>query len=195
MSHKLTVLVLLLFACMSYGVQTSLYFPGFDSQPLSADFVSTDSGGHTVWSVHVTQEAGGNFGSPGAMTLTEGSIHTSIGAFTQGTNEACGSDAAMCTAPLAVATGTVTAVSQLPTDLGTTPPETAELSSGTVVPSLFPTSAKSAIASSTASPSRTNAAATTTPETNSNSASLGKSTIGLKVSLALVAFFSLYFAF
>ena len=51
------------------GAQTSLYFPGFDPQPLSVDFVSTDSQGHTVWVVHGTQDASGNGGFPGASKL------------------------------------------------------------------------------------------------------------------------------
>ncbi|KAJ4487857.1 hypothetical protein J3R30DRAFT_3400513 [Lentinula aciculospora] len=53
---------------------TSLYIPGFDPQPISADIVGVDSSGYTTWDLHpgsVTDDTDGGF--VGTVTLVEGS--------------------------------------------------------------------------------------------------------------------------
>lgn len=84
MAHRTTLITLALFIAsgisrrcrnlFSYSrsiilrigaAETSLYFPGFDPQPLSVDFIRTDSQGYTVWAVHGTQDAAGDGGFPG----------------------------------------------------------------------------------------------------------------------------------
>ncbi|KAJ3989423.1 hypothetical protein F5890DRAFT_1252343 [Lentinula detonsa] len=52
---------------------TSLYIPGFDDQPISADIVGVDSSGHTTWDLQpgsVTDDSDGGF--VGTVTLVEG---------------------------------------------------------------------------------------------------------------------------
>ncbi|KAG6843809.1 hypothetical protein H0H93_016956 [Arthromyces matolae] len=54
--------------------QTSLYIPGFDPQPISADILGVDGQGRTTWAVHQGALTGTfdevNF--PGTATLVEG---------------------------------------------------------------------------------------------------------------------------
>ncbi|KAE9409616.1 hypothetical protein BT96DRAFT_984673 [Gymnopus androsaceus JB14] len=52
---------------------TSLFIPGFDPQPISADILGVDSSGHTTWALQAgsANEDGGGF--VGTVTLVEGS--------------------------------------------------------------------------------------------------------------------------
>jgi len=56
--------------------QTSLYIPGFDPQPLSADILGTDAQGRTTWAIHAGTPTGTFIGAddvfPGTATLVEG---------------------------------------------------------------------------------------------------------------------------
>ncbi|KAG5718968.1 hypothetical protein E4T56_gene103, partial [Termitomyces sp. T112] len=73
--------------------QTSLYIPGFDPQPISADILGVDAQGRTTWALHQgaltdTFEEGS---FPGTATLVEGTNDVSMtyvapsGLFTMGT--------------------------------------------------------------------------------------------------------------
>ncbi|KAJ3753414.1 hypothetical protein EV360DRAFT_53512 [Lentinula raphanica] len=60
---------------------TSLYIPGFDPQPISADIVGVDSSGHTTWDLTPLQATDDSeVGFAGTATLVEGSdgAHVSL---------------------------------------------------------------------------------------------------------------------
>ncbi|KAE9409611.1 hypothetical protein BT96DRAFT_969982 [Gymnopus androsaceus JB14] len=54
---------------------TSLYIPGFDPQPISADIAGVDSNGHTTWVLQAASVTGDDDsgGFDGKVTLVEGS--------------------------------------------------------------------------------------------------------------------------
>ncbi|KAG5335212.1 hypothetical protein J132_09646 [Termitomyces sp. J132] len=86
--------------------QTSLYIPGFDPQPISADILGVDAQGRTTWALHQgaltdTFEEGS---FPGTATLVEGTNDVSMtyvapsGLFTMGTECTLSDGLAICSA-------------------------------------------------------------------------------------------------
>ncbi|KAH8106948.1 hypothetical protein BXZ70DRAFT_915767 [Cristinia sonorae] len=62
-------------AVLSVVAQTSLYIPGFDPQPVTADVLGVGSDGRTTWKIAPGQSSGGldDNGFVGTATLIEGS--------------------------------------------------------------------------------------------------------------------------
>ncbi|KAM6503229.1 hypothetical protein JOM56_000172 [Amanita muscaria] len=125
------LLTLALFACSAYGAETSIFVPGFDPQPLSMDYITTDTKGHTVWALYATGDPSNDIVAvPGTLTLVEGSDYMSLGySYPSLTiHEECSlaSDAAVCTVTSSgtTETGTISPITKLPAVIGTPAPST-----------------------------------------------------------------------
>ncbi|PFH48992.1 hypothetical protein AMATHDRAFT_49079 [Amanita thiersii Skay4041] len=151
--------------------ETTLRLPGFDPQPLSANFLSTDSQGMTIWELKGSD-------IPGTVTLVEGPGYVSLGvvdpAFTL--NEACGvtGDIAVCTVTAngEVHTGTDIHATPITVLLGTPPPSaTAGAASVTATPG--PSSSGQAPSTST-TPTGSSVSASV-PSTTASNGAVGRS--------------------
>ncbi|KAG6915329.1 hypothetical protein DXG01_012101, partial [Tephrocybe rancida] len=87
---------------------TSLYIPGFDPQPVSADILGVDGQGRTTWALHQGALTGtfDEASFPGTATLVEGADVVSFtyadpgGAFTVGRECSLSGGLAICSATL-----------------------------------------------------------------------------------------------
>jgi len=129
--------VLVLFA-VSVSAQTSLFIPGFDPQPLSADILGVDTQGRTTWALHPGSPTDtlNDAGLIGTATLVEGPNDASLTyvapQFTMGVACTLSDSLAVCSATSGgtVATATET-VTRFAVQGGTTAPLT---STGSTTP-------------------------------------------------------------
>ncbi|TFK36331.1 hypothetical protein BDQ12DRAFT_633921 [Crucibulum laeve] len=80
LTHYQIILLLLINLTSFVRAQTSLYIPGFDPQPVSADVIGVGSGGRTTWALH-KGEATNNAENPefiGTATLVQGPHDVSL---------------------------------------------------------------------------------------------------------------------
>ncbi|KAF8634598.1 hypothetical protein AX17_004187 [Amanita inopinata Kibby_2008] len=195
--YQKTLLAIAVLPCI-FAAQTTLYFPGFDPQPLSVDFLSKDSQGNTVWAVHGTTDSAGDGGFPGVATLVEGPNYASFGFSNQQLsltlNEVCGitGNTAICTitANGEVDTTTDTAVVALTADVGTGP---ASAISTPAAPSVTPTASVTSVPGSTVSPPQPTASTTSSstmaassPTSSNSAARMMGSASGIAILLALI---------
>jgi len=157
--------VLVLFAA-SVLAQTSLFIPGFDPQPLSADILGVDVQGRTTWALHAGSptDTFSNAEFIGTATLVEGPNDASLtyvapaAQFTIGIDCTLSDTLAVCSATSGgtVATATET-VTRFAVQGGTTAPLT---STGSTTPQ---SSQPSQTSLKTATPSSTSNARMLTP--------------------------------
>ncbi|THH23100.1 hypothetical protein EUX98_g8078 [Antrodiella citrinella] len=72
---SITIVAALVASAAGVAGQAALYIPGFDPQPVTADFVGADSDGHTTWRIAPGQPSGSiteDGGVFGTATLIEG---------------------------------------------------------------------------------------------------------------------------
>jgi len=123
-SFPLTCLVLFTASALA---QTSLYIPGFDPQPISADILGVDSQGRTSWALHpgTQTDTAEDPGFVGTATLVEGPTDVSFtyaySGLTIGLECSLSSDLAICssTSGTVVLTESETA-SRMVVQVGTT---------------------------------------------------------------------------
>ncbi|KAG6873783.1 hypothetical protein C0995_011008 [Termitomyces sp. Mi166 len=176
--------------------QTSLYIPGFDPQPISADILGVDGQGRTTWALHqgVLTDTLDDPSFPGTATLVEGANDVSFtyvapsGLFTMGRECSLSDGLAICSATFSGELVTETETADFITvQAGTTAP----ISSPTVtVPSATPTGVSSQPSSQTGSSAQTskNSSSAPSPTQSSNAAvTLPHIIFGFIVSVATVA--------
>lgn len=176
--------------------QTSLFIPGFDPQPISADILGVDAQGRTTWALHQGAMTGtfSEGGIPGTATLVEGANDVSFtyvppdGSFTMGRECSLSGNLAICSATVSgqAVTETETA-DRLLVQAGTTaPPSTptgnaVTTTGGPSQPTSTPTNPAQTSGKTSSAPSSTNS-----PNSGNNFTPLLS---GLFISAAAVALF------
>jgi len=166
---RIPLIILVLFATLALS-QTSLFIPGFDPQPLSADILGVDAQGRTTWAVHAGSptDTFNDSPFPGTATLVEGPSDASLtfaapgGEFTMDVGCTISDSIAVCSAPSdgSFAVDTIT-VDYITVQGGTTAPAISTGSATTSQPSQ--SSQPSQTSGSASAPSSTSNARGITP--------------------------------
>ncbi|KAF9469414.1 hypothetical protein BDZ94DRAFT_1303886 [Collybia nuda] len=171
--------------------QTSLYIPGFDPQPISADILGVDAQGRTTWALHQGARTGtfDDSGFIGTATLVEGpndvSFTFAAPEFTMGIGCSLSGDVAVCStgtgAEAAVATETI---SRILVQAGTTAAAAAQTPDITPSPSASPSKSSEPASSGT-----TKDDSAPNPTNSSSAKSLRPYIATFSITIALVAVF------
>ena len=158
--------------------QTSLFLPGFDPQPLSADILGTDAEGRTTWAIHAGAKTGtfDDASFPGTATLVEGPNDASFtyaqaGVFTTGIACSLSGNTAVCSG---VESGMPVTVTDTFTRI--------EVQAGTTAPLASPTGAPSGNTGTTGNTLTTKPSnSQTAPTTSTQTTSTTKQTNGARI--------------